>query len=448
MQDVLSSIARRNPELNAVVSVRSEEALMADAKRADERLARGQARPLEGIPLGVKDLEHAAGLATTFGSVPFKDNLAPDDSTQVARLKAAGAIVVGKTNTPEFGSAARTKNVLFGVTRNPWDPKLSPGGSSGGAAAALVGNLMPLVTASDAGGSIRIPAACVGAVGFKPTLGRVPLGPKPRWDGAELGCYGPLCKTVEDAALVLDQVVGPCLTDPRSLPHPGVRYREAVQQAPRPLKIAYSADLGYAVVEPEVAAVVRDAIQTFASLGHEVHTIQGGPPEPGEAWSMLINREDLAELQADVTKHEGQFGRGFLRELRRLGNFGLETYEHLMRLRGQTMSWSAQLHSDYDLLMTPTLPCAGLPARGALPETIDGKPVNPAGVASFTMPFNLTLQPAISIRAGMSSGGLPIGLQIVGKRLDDLLVLQAARAFERERPWHPKWPDPSARLGG
>src|SRR5260221_3550994 len=230
MRDVFAAIDRDNPRLTAIVAERDRDALLEDARAAEERIGSGRARALEGIVLGVKDLEDVEGLPTTHGSMLFRDAVARADSTQVARLRAAGAIVLGKTNTPEFGSNAITKNLVFGATRSPWDPERTPGGSSGRSAAALAAEMPPLVTASDGGGSIRIPASFVGAFGLKPSFGRVPRGPLHEWEHGTTVAYGPLTKTVEDAALFLDVVAGYDAYDPMSLPHPGKRYLDIVRQ--------------------------------------------------------------------------------------------------------------------------------------------------------------------------------------------------------------------------
>src|SRR5262249_46766628 len=224
MTATLERVAALNPQLNAFVALRADEAL-ADARARADRLARGEdPGPLAGLPFGVKDLEDVAGLPTTHGSVPFRNHVAADDSIQVARLRGAGAIPIGKTNTPEFGYTGFTRNRLFGVTRNPWNLSRTPGGSSGGSAAAIAGGLVPLATASDGGGSIRIPACYVGAFGLKPTFGRVPRTPLMLREWIDTTVYGPLTRTVTDAALFLDAVAGPDPRDPDSLPHPGYSY--------------------------------------------------------------------------------------------------------------------------------------------------------------------------------------------------------------------------------
>jgi aspartyl-tRNA(Asn)/glutamyl-tRNA(Gln) amidotransferase subunit A len=304
MDAVLARIDETHHDLNAVVAMRDREALRREAQAAAERIARGEARPLEGVPLGVKDLEDVAGLVTSQGSLPFRDRVAARDSTQVARLRAAGAIVVGKTNAPEFGYTAITKNLVYGVTHSPWNLRHTPGGSSGGSAAAMAANVLPLVTASDGGGSIRIPASFTGTFGLKPSYGRVPRGPFEHWDYGSTAVYGPLTKTVEDAALVLDQTTGPSPCDPSSLPHPGLSYLQTVRQAPSKLRVGFSPDLGYAVVQSDVAAAAEDGVRVFEKLGHRIERITGGPPQLGREWGMLGAFELAARLHPLLPEHE------------------------------------------------------------------------------------------------------------------------------------------------
>ena len=306
---VADRIDRTHSALNAVVALRDRDAVLADARASEARYARGEARPLEGIPFGVKDLEDVAGMKTTHGSVLFRDNVATVDSTQVERLRAAGAIVVAKTNTPEFGFTAITKNLLFRDTRSPWNLGRTPGGSSGGSAAALAGGVLPMVTASDGGGSIRIPASFVGAFGLKPSAGRVPRGPFTRWDWSGTAVYGPLTKTVEDGALFLDLVAGPSDDDPTSLPAAPVRYQDEVNRPfESPLRIAVSSDLGYAAVQSDIAAAVEDATRVFGKLGHRLSPIAGGPPQLGAEWSTLGNL-DLAGIFSQFPGREGDITR-------------------------------------------------------------------------------------------------------------------------------------------
>lgn len=441
MTAVLDRVDETHAALNALVARRDREALLTDARAADARLERGEGRTLEGIPFGVKDLEDAAGLVTSMGSLLFRDDVAKCDSTQVARLRAAGAIVVGKTNAPEFGFTAISKNLLYGTTRSPWNLERTPGGSSGGSAALLTGCVLPLVTASDGGGSIRIPASFTGAFGLKPSYGRVPRDPFKRWDSGDTAVYGPLTKTVEDGALVLDVVAGPSPGDPNSLPHPGLSYLEAVRAGlAGKLRIAFSPDLGYAVVQPDVAKAVLEGLQVFEGLGHEVRSLVGGPPFLAELWADCGNFEIAGGLHQQLREREPDITRAFARGLKRAWEMTPERWGEAARQRQALNLWCSEVFAEHDLLVTPTVPYDPPPAGGPFPTEIGGRPQPLAGVASFTIPFNLSWHPAATVRAGLSRAGLPIGLQIVGPRHRDELVLQAARAFERERPWHPHWP--------
>jgi aspartyl-tRNA(Asn)/glutamyl-tRNA(Gln) amidotransferase subunit A len=440
MRATLARIEATRKSLNAFTALRDPEECLADAKAADERIAAGEVRPLEGIPLGVKDLEDAAGLVTSMGSVPFKDNLPERSSVQVERLCAAGAIVVGKTNAPEFGYTAITKNLLFGATRNPWGLEWTPGGSSGGSSAAIAGGVVPLATASDGGGSVRIPAAFTGCFGHKPSYGRIPHGPDSSWTMDDTAVHGPLTRTVEDAALHLDAVVGEHPLDPNSLPHPGYRYRDRLDDLPSRLRIAFSPDLGYGVVQSDVARVVEEATAVFARLGHRVESLAGGPPEPGRDWGMSGAFEMLAKLEQLLPEHEEEFGRGFLRGIQAGASMTPALWGRMKRRREELNRWCADTFERCDLLLTPTVPYDPPPARGPLTAEVEGRRQPASNVGTFTMPFNLSWHPAATVRAGFSEAGLPVGMQIVGPRLRDDLVLQAARAFERERPWQ-SWPD-------
>ncbi|MFP6607341.1 MAG: amidase [Myxococcota bacterium] len=447
MTETLARIEETQEAVNAFVALRDAEDCLADARAADARIASGEARSLEGIPLGVKDLEDAAGLRTSMGSVPFKDNQPQRDSVQVERLRAAGAIVVGKTNAPEFGHTAITKNLLFGATRNPWNLENTPGGSSGGSSAAISGGIVSLATASDGGGSVRIPAAFTGCFGHKPSYGRIPNGPSQSWTMDDTAGHGPLTRTVEDAAMHLDAVVGEHSLDPNSLPHPGFRYRDVLEDLPSSLRIAFSPDLGYGVVQSDVARVVAEAKTVFEGLGHTIESIEGGPPEPGRDWGLSGAFELLAKLEPLLPDHEEEFGRGFIRGVKAGASMTPKLWGHMKTRREELNRWCAEIFDDYDLLLTPTVPYDPPAARGPLTLKVEGREQPAANVGTFTMPFNLSWHPASTVRAGFSDARLPVGLQIVGPRLRDDLVLQAARAFEREQPWQ-TWPELSGRVAG
>ncbi len=441
MSAVLARIDATNRTLNAVVAMHDREQLMAQAREAEARLTRGEGRPLEGVPLGVKDLEDTAGLITSHGSLPYKDNLVQRDSVQVERLRAAGAIPIGKTNAPEFGYTAITKNLVYGVTRNPWNPDRTPGGSSGGSSAALAGLVIPLVTASDGGGSTRIPACFVGAFGLKPTYGRIPHEPRRLWYFGDTAVHGPLTKTVADNALYLDVTCGYDRRDPKSLPHPGYSYRAKLAEGvPRKLRIGYSPDLGYSVVQSDVAQAVYDAVRVFEKLGHTVEEISGGPPKLGEAWGSFGSFEMMAAHGHLLPEHESAFARAVLASMRDAVNLTPASFARGAEARLALSNWVGSVFERYDLLVTPTVPYDPPPAKGPFPSETEGRRQLAWGVASFTIPFNMSLHPACSLRVGLSRAGLPIGMQIVGERHCDDLVLQAAHAFERERPWHPHWP--------
>lgn len=446
MDATLERIEATHPKLNAVVSQRSRQALRADAEAADARRAAGDARPLEGVPLGVKDLEDVAGMVTSMGSRVFRDSVAEADSTQVARLRDAGAIVVGKTNTPEFGFTAITKNPLFGVTRSPWNLERTPGGSSGGSSAVLAGGVLPLVTSSDGGGSIRIPASFTGAFGLKPSQGRIPRGPMKAWDYGNTAVYGPLTRTVEDAALFLDLVAGPSPCDPGSLPHPGLSYRESFESGlPSSVRIAWSPDLGYARVQSDVARVAADAAALFDQAGLSVEALEdhvpGGPPMLTAAWGTLGNFLIAGQIHEPLRNRRQDMTHSFAEALERSWEMTPETFGAAARERAQLNLWCGEVFNHFDLLLTPTVPYDPPPARGPFPTHTEGREQVPAGVAAFTIPFNMSGHPAATVRAGLSDAGLPVGLQIVGPRHRDDLVLRAARLFERARPWHPSWPE-------
>jgi aspartyl-tRNA(Asn)/glutamyl-tRNA(Gln) amidotransferase subunit A len=437
----LARIERLNPLVNAFVALRAEEAL-AEARSLAERIARGaEPGPLAGVPFGVKDLEDLAGLPTTHGSVPFRGNVARRDSTQVARLRCAGAIPLGKTNTPEFGYTALTKNALFGVTRNPWNLERTPGGSSGGSAAAVAAGLVPLATASDGGGSVRIPASYVGAFGLKPTFGRVPRGPFELLEWIDTTVYGPITRCVTDAALFLDVVAGSDPLDPDSLPAPAGSYVDALDRPPEGLRVAYSPTLGYARVAADVRREVEAGVVALgAALGRPIEPLADRLTDVGWAWGVLNAFELRARLTDLIDRHRDDWGHGFLRALEAGARVGAAEIGAAQRQRTALVAEVAAVFERWDLLVTPTMPTVAFAAGGPLPSGVGGETFDsPMHFVAFTYPFNMTGHPACTVRAGFADDGLPVGLQMVAPRGREDVLLQVARAWERSRPAD-EWP--------
>jgi len=440
MGETLQRIEAVNPVLNAFVSVRADQA-MNEARSIAERLASSQETGLlVGIPIGVKDLEDVKGMVTSFGSVPYKNNIAQRDSIQVARLKAAGAIVVGKTNTPEFGFTGFTKNMLYGVTRNPWNTERTPGGSSGGSAAAVAGGMVPIATGSDAGGSIRIPASYSGCFGLKTSFGRIPRGPFPLLQTHPIWCMGPLTRTVKDAALYLDCVSGYNASDPYSLPSPEHSFLKCLEDIPTDLRIAFSPTLGYARVQKDVMSLVEKAAKRFEEMGHIVERWEGSLPDVGETWSKIFNCELYSQLHQDLDKNREEMGKTLVNSLDQVKSFSMEDHIEAQKIRTELNKIMGDLFEGFDLLLTPTMPTEAFASKGPPPAEIDGHPIPLLGAVAFTYPFNLSGHPAATVPVGLTKNGLPAGLQIIGPRQRDDLVLQASHAYEKMRPWDDHWP--------
>ena len=441
MEATIARIEALNPKFNAFCATRFEPA-MDEARAMDERIARGEeVGPLAGLPLGVKDLEGVAGMATTFGSVPFRNNIAKEDSIEVARLRAAGAIVVGKTNTPEFGFTAFTRNLLFGASRNPWNPEHTPGGSSGGSSAAIASGMVPLATASDWGGSIRIPACYTGAFGLKTTQGLIPTRARlgmTQW--VDFAVVGPITRTVRDSAMYLDATVGYHPSDPASLPHPGRSFSAALGQLPKRMRIAFHPDFGRPI-EPGVRREVERAAAAFKEMGHDLTVLDEPVIETSNAWRTIGSFQSLADLGGYFQGHEKEFGRSFIASVKAAAQITARDYGDAYRVRTQFNEWMRGVFERFDLLLTPMLPTEAFNASGPPPTVIDGTPLTDAMQSlTFSYPFNFSGHPAASVRAGFGANGLPCGLQIVAERHRDDLVMQAAYAYEQARPWNDRWP--------
>jgi Asp-tRNA(Asn)/Glu-tRNA(Gln) amidotransferase A subunit family amidase len=442
----LNRIERLNPSLNAYLTVCADEAL-AKAKQAESQVAQGgNLGPLHGVPVSIKDLELTEGVKTTLGSLVFK-NLVPDrDSVVVERIKNAGAIILGKTNTPEFGLSAVTENRLGPPSRNPWNTDCISGGSSGGAGAALAAGLCALATGSDGGGSIRIPSALCGVYGIKPSQGRIPRAggmgnPEPN----QFAQSGPMSNCVRDSALLLQVLSGP---DPRD-PSPYMRveppdFVAALGQGMKGLRIAWSPDFGYGAVDPDVEKTVRSAVKTLEDMGCTVEEIDIGfdvKEVHPHFWKIFTSNDcaaypDLLREKADQLSTYG-------REALEFGDAvtGAE-YAQSVRRVFELCLYFKELMEKYDLLMTPTTAVPAFPFDDR-PKVIAGKEVHSFwGFFPYTFPINMVGHPAASIPCGFVRD-MPIGLHIVGRFGDDALVLRASAALEEARPWQGKHPDMS-----
>lgn len=421
-----------NPTINAFVAVDAETAL-AHARGIDDRLAHGEEiGPLAGMPLAVKDTEDARGFVTTQGSLLHAhDTPATADSLLVDRLRQAGCVVIGKTNTPELAWKADTDNRVFGRTANPWSLGRSAGGSSGGSAAALAAGMVPLATGSDGGGSIRIPAALCGLTGLKCSLGRVPAGGPhpPGW--ADLSSKGPMTRTARDLALALDTVIGPDPSDLRALPMPEQSWRDALDDLHTPRKVAWAPTLGYATVDAEVLAVCEAAIERLEDRGTEVEVVSDVfEADPGFDWlvlAMVANLRTVEGLVGEDPDGWAQVDPGLADMMR----WARESVKATDVLQAQDAAHRLNLRLVEILhrtpfLLTPTL--AGQAAQGDEQGTINGAP-DPGWVA-FTYPFNLTRSPAGSVCAGFAPDGMPVGLQVVGPQHGDAGVLRLLTLLE------------------
>lgn len=433
----LERIEAFNDDLKAFVYLDIERA-RAEAAEIDRKIGSGEdPGPLAGIPIGVKDLENAEGMPTTHGSVLFKDNIAPEDSIQVSRLRTAGCVVIGKTAAPEFGMYAFTSTDLHGTTRNPWNLERTPGGSSGGSAAAVASALLPIATGSDGLGSIRIPASYSGLVGIKVTFGSVPRGSSP--ESSYSGNYGPMARTARDAARYLDCVIGPDERDQFSLPHPGFKYEESLDDVPDGLKASWSDDLGFGACASEVARIAREAADAFSGSGagafewvdrpvqlKDISVASGilGSPERwlrlGKFWP--DRRDDMSPFLQ------------FMME-RTVGISDVREQARAIERRWENNQILAKLFDEVDLIVTPTTSTTAFAAEGPMPTEIDGRTIKPIHAITFTPAFNFSGHPAISIPCGFDSDGLPVGLQIVARRHRDHLLLALAATFDKVRPW-------------
>ena len=428
MTHALGRIDALDPQLNAWVVVDAERALD-EAAAIDERVASGQAvGPLAGIPIGVKDLEDAAGFTTGFGSLLHaQDPAAAADSPLVARLRAAGCVVLGKTTTPEFGYQGDTTSLVQGPTRNPWDPERSPGGSSGGSAAALASGMVPLATGSDGGGSIRIPSALCGLTGLKTSHGRIPIGGVRAPGTVGLSVRGPMTRRIRDLVYALDVCVGPDPTDPFSLPPPQSPWAGALEDLGLPAKVVWAPSWGWEV-DAEIAAVCAAAVDRLAQAGTEVVEVDRVfRTEPlGDWFTMWTVFADRTQGHLRDTEQWDQIDPGLRQQIDQgHGVSAVEFVQATDAIHQHNLDLVA-LFADAPVLLCPVV--AGQTARVGRQGTVNG--VETQLWAPFTEVFNLTRNPAGSVCAGFTSDGMPVGLQVVGPQHADVVVLRTLAVLE------------------
>jgi aspartyl-tRNA(Asn)/glutamyl-tRNA(Gln) amidotransferase subunit A len=405
------------------------------------RLPVSKRGPLAGLPVPIKDLIAVGGVRTTQGSPIYADHIPARSDILVERLEANGGVVYAKSNTPEFGAGANTFNEVFGATRNPWNTSMTTGGSSAGAGAAAAAGLGPLHHGSDGAGSIRIPSAFCGIFGLKPSYGRVPMYPVSNNDYSSHN--GPMTRTVADAALMMSVLAGPDEWDRTSLPGPVEDYLGTLRAGVRGLRVAFSPDLDTLRVDPDVAAVVRDAVRAFEALGCTVEEVKTNFADSHQMIRMMWNAHEAGNYARYLPEWRDRMDPGLVASIDDGLRYSVVDY---IDMRGQKLAyWDSvrPLFEKYDLLLTPSLSVAAFEC-GRINPAHWPQPSNQwdwMGWASFSYPFNFTGQPAATCPAGFTPAGLPVGLQIVGRRFADLTVLQASAAFEEARPWAARRPN-------
>ncbi|MEZ5560250.1 MAG: amidase [Pseudomonadales bacterium] len=435
MNACYDQIERVNPSLNALVSLLPREEALALARTADTRLAQGApVGPLHGLPMAPKDLIDAAGFPTTQGFVPFAHQVAAHDCLLTARQRAAGALYIGKSNTPEFGLGSHTFNSLFGLTRNPWDPERSAGGSSGGAAVALATGMLPLADGSDMGGSLRNPASFCNVVGLRPSIGRVPDDRPMAWL-ARLSSNGPMARSVADAALLLSVQAGPALSDPLSLERSGLEFDAALHRDLTGVRIAWSPDLGLTPVDGEVASLVERAADTFAALSCRVAA--DAPDLSGamdvfqiqRAAALAVTGRTLEASIPDWRRHAKDTAvwnieRGFALEAGDLLESEVQRSAIYRRV--------VRFFDHYDALVLPAAQVPPFPAELEWVSEINGRRLDTyLDWMTICCAISVTGLPAISVPGGFTRSGLPVGIQIVAGPRQDFELLQLAYRFEQ-----------------
>ncbi|MEX0731967.1 MAG: amidase [Aquisalimonadaceae bacterium] len=433
----LQRIERYNPVVNAYCLV-DEEVTLAAARESEARWRRGEPKGLvDGVPTAIKDVFMTRGWFNRKASHTIPDTPVEEDAPAIAALRRNGFVPMGKVTTPEFGWKGITDSPLCGITRNPWDPDKTPGGSSGGSSAAIALGMAALALGTDAGGSIRIPAGFTGVVGHKPTQGRCPIWPQSPF-GA-LAHPGPMTWTVEDTALLLN-VMAESAPQDTTLPSTSEDFLVGLNKGVRGLRIAFSPRFGYVDVHPEIAASVKQAATAFQELGAIVEEVDPDIRDPLEAFNILFYGGAANAMRDLGPKQRERMDPGLVEVSAWAEKLSMLDYLGAQNERAALIEHMNMFHERYDLLLSPSLPIPAFKAGVEVPEGWH-HPRWPTWTP-FTYPFNMTGQPACSVPCGFTSAGLPIGLQLVGGRHQDALVLRAAHAYQMARPLTDKRPDP------
>ena len=439
MRALLERIEACNPRVNAFAFLAAEAAMEA-AKRAETALMKNERiGRLHGVPVTIKDLTITKDMPTEMGSHIYAGNQPKEDAAVVPRLRDAGAIVLGKTTTSEFGWTGVSHSPLTGITHNPWKHGFNAGASSAGAGAAAAAGFGPLHQGSDGAGSIRMPSHFCGVFGLKPTFGRVPSYPV--GTGDYTSHVGPMTRTVADAALMLRVMAGPHPLDHTTCEAGPADYPGRLHEGIRGRRIAYSADLGHARVDPEVAALVKAAVARFNELGAVVEEVKTPWATEGPELIRFFWAAHMTRLQPHLATWEARMDPGLVACIKAGRVYSVAEYQ---AMRERKMAYVAGIHrwfEDWDFLLTPSVSVAAFPAERLMPEHWPQHDWDWLSWAEFSYPFNMSWNPAASVPCGFTGDGLPVGLQIVGRRFDDLGVLQAAAAFEQVQPWADKRPE-------
>ena len=440
-ETIIERIEKINPIINAYCTT-SFDLAREMAKKADDAVRKNEKLGiLNGVPTSIKDLMDTKGIRTTYGSKIWENFIPEEDNITVKRLKEAGVVILGKTNTPEKGHVGITDNLIFGETKNPWNLQRTSGGSSGGAAAAAAAGLSPLALGSDGGGSIRVPSCLCGVYGLKPNYARIP------YDYKQLAFYtlshhGPIVRYVKDAALMLDAMAGPDPLDKFSVSQNKVNFIEALKDKPKKLKIGYTIDLGnLKAIDPEVEEAVFKATQKFEQFDWSLEQVKINLKKAERAFAIMVTSGFYHDFRLLINEWRDKLTPTFALYIDGGGSYNALDILNAQSIRQEIEKIIYKYFKNYDILITPTTAIPAFDLGTVFPSKIAGKSVSVTGWMPYTFPFNMTWNPAASIPCGWSKEGLPIGMQIVGKLWEESTVLQVSKAFEEIAPWQDKRPN-------